>query len=158
MQWLFKFLQKLFQTYLNVGKNLLKFLGGIEELIIYYDRKGLTNGLQPIKYYDNDFIGDKESFKSIYGYMFKFAGGPINWKSKRTSTIVLSILEVETDVFIEDIREVSWIIGLFKELKWLISRLIVFYSNSQNVIIIVYNLIFHSRTKYMLLKYHYIRE
>ncbi len=62
--------------------------------------------------------------------MFKFAGGPINWKSKRASTVALSILEVETDVFIEDIREVSWIIDLFKELKRSISRLIVFYNDS----------------------------
>ncbi len=90
--------------------------------------------------------------------MFKFTGGPINWKSKRAFIVVLSILEVETDVFIEDIREVSWIIGLFKELERPISRLIVFYSDNQNVITIVYDLAFYSRTKYMLLKYHYIRE
>ncbi len=62
--------------------------------------------------------------------MFKFAGGPINWKSKRASTIVLSILEVEIDVLTEGIREVSWIIGLFKELEQFISRLIIFYNNN----------------------------
>ncbi len=130
MQWFSRFFKKLLQTYLNVGKNLLKFLNGIEELVICYDYKGLTNGLQPIRYYDSDFTGDRESSRSIYGYMFKFAGGPISWKSKRASTVVLSILEVETDALIEDIREVSWIIGLFKELERPISRLIVFYNDS----------------------------
>ena len=90
--------------------------------------------------------------------MFKFAGGPINWKSKRAFTVVLSILEAETDIFIEDIREVSWIIGLFKELERSISRLIIFYSDSQNVITIVYDPVFYSRMKYTLLKYHYVRE
>ncbi len=73
-----RFLQKPLQTYLNVGKNLLKFLGGTEELVICYGCEGLTNGLQSIGYCDSDFAGDKESFKSIYGYVFKFAGGPIN--------------------------------------------------------------------------------
>ncbi len=58
--------------YLNVGKNLLKFLSGIEELVICYGCKGLTNGLQSIGYCDNDFTGDKKSFSSIYSYMFKF--------------------------------------------------------------------------------------
>ena len=92
---------------MNAGKNLLKFLNDIEELAIYYSRKGLTNGLQPIRYYNSDFAGDRESSRSIYNYMFKFAGGPINWKSKRTFTVVLSTLEAETDAFTKDIREVS---------------------------------------------------
>src|SRR6266566_3085084 len=158
MQWLFRFFQKPFQTHLNAGKNLLKFLGGIEELAICYGCKGLTNGLQPIGYCDSDFTGDRESSKSIYGYVFKFAGGPISWKSKRASTIVLSTLEAETNALTEGIREVSWIVGLFRELKRPISRLIVFYSDNINVIITVYDPVLHSRTKYTLLKYHYVRE
>src|SRR6266699_3791031 len=125
--------------YLNVGKNLLKFLDGIEELVICYGCKGLTNSLQLIGYCDNDFAGDRESSRSIYSYVFKFAGGPINWKSKRASTVALSTLEAETDAFIEGIREVSWIIGLFKELKRLISRLIILYSDSQNIITTVHD-------------------
>ena len=107
MQWLSKFLQKPFQMYLNVGKNLLKFLGGIEELVICYGREGLTNGLQPIGYCDSDFAGDREFSKSTYGYVFKFAKGPISWKSKRTTTVALSTLETETDALTEDIREIS---------------------------------------------------
>jgi len=91
---------------LNVGKNLLKFLNDIEELVIYYGCEDLINGLQSIKYYDSDFIDDKKSFKSIYNYIFKFTKDPINWKSKRTFIITLSTLEAETDVFIEDIRKV----------------------------------------------------
>ncbi len=62
----------------NVDKNLFKFTGGTEDLSICYGRKSLTNDLQPIRYYNNDFAGDKESFKSTYSYIFKFTGGPIN--------------------------------------------------------------------------------
>src|SRR6266566_6038185 len=111
--------------YLNVGKNLLKFLDGIEELAICYGREGLTSDLQPIGYCDSDFAGDRESFRSIYGYVFKFVRGPISWKSKRVITVVLSMLEAEIDVLTEGIREVFWIAGLFKELERPISRLIV---------------------------------
>ena len=78
MQWLSRFLQKPLQTYLNVGKNLLKFLDSIEELTICYSRKGLTNDLQLIGYCDSDFADDRKSSRSIYGYVFKFAGGPIS--------------------------------------------------------------------------------
>ncbi len=158
MQWLFRFLQKPLQTHLNVSKNLFKFTDGIEDLSICYGCKGLINGLQPIGYYDSDFAGDRESFKSTYNYVFKFARGPISWKSKRASMIVLLTLEVETDAFIEGIREVSWIISLFRELERSISRLIVLYSDSINVITTAYDPTFYSRTKYILLKYYYVRE
>ncbi len=68
------------------------------------------------------------------------------------------MLKAEIDAFIKGIREVSWIVDLFKELKQPIFRFIVFYNDSQNVITIVHNLIFYSRTKYTLLKYHYVRK
>ncbi len=64
--------------YLNASKNLLKFTGGTEDLSICYGREGLTSGLQFIEYCDSDFAGDRESFKSTYSYVFKFAGGPIS--------------------------------------------------------------------------------
>ena len=67
----------------------------------------LTNGLQSIGYYNSDFTGDRKFSRSTYSYIFKFAGGPINWKSKRATTVALSTLEAETDVFTEGIREVS---------------------------------------------------
>ena len=86
--------------------------------------------MQLIGYCDSDFAGDKESSRSIYGYVFKFAGGLISWKSKRATTITLSMLEAETDALIKGIRKVSWIAGLFKELKQSISRLIIFYNDS----------------------------
>ncbi len=76
--------------------------------------------------------------------MFKFAGGPINWKSKRAITVALSTLEAETDAFTEDIREVFWIAGLFKELERLISRPIVLYNDSQNTITTVHDPALHS--------------
>src|SRR6266699_1064176 len=158
MQWLFRFLQKPLQTHLNASKNLFKFTGGTEDLSICYGCEGLTSGLQPIEYCDSDFGGDRESSKSTYGYVFKFAGGPISWKLKRASTIALSTLEVEIDALTEGIREVSWIVGLFRELERPISRPIVLYSDSTNVITTVYDPVFHSRTKHILLKYHYVRK
>ncbi len=107
IQWLSKFLQKPLQTHLNTGKNLLKFLDSTEKLAICYGRKDLINSLQLIRYCNNDFTDDRESFRSTYNYVFKFAGGPINWKSKRTFTVALSTLETETDALTKGIREVS---------------------------------------------------
>ncbi|KAK2066923.1 hypothetical protein P8C59_000701 [Phyllachora maydis] len=76
----------------------------------------INSSLVPIGFSYSDFIGDKATSKSTYGYLYKLAGRPISWKTKRATTIALSTLEAETDGLIEAIREVQWIIGLFSEL------------------------------------------
>ncbi|KAK2069722.1 hypothetical protein P8C59_004276 [Phyllachora maydis] len=65
----------------------------------------INSSLVPIGFSDSDFIGDKATSKSTYGYLYKLAGRPISWKTKRATTIALSTLEAETDGLIEAICE-----------------------------------------------------
>ncbi|KAK2068620.1 hypothetical protein P8C59_003252 [Phyllachora maydis] len=67
----------------------------------------INSSLVPIGLSDSDFAGDKATSKSTYGYLYKLAGGPISWKTKRATTIALSTLEAETDGLTEAIREVQ---------------------------------------------------
>ncbi|KAK2069321.1 hypothetical protein P8C59_003912 [Phyllachora maydis] len=66
----------------------------------------INSSLVPIGFSDSDFAGDKATSKSTYGYLYKLAGGPISWKTKRATTIALSTLEAETNGLTEAIREV----------------------------------------------------
>ncbi|KAK2073377.1 hypothetical protein P8C59_007665 [Phyllachora maydis] len=66
----------------------------------------INSSLVPIGFSDSDFAGDKATSKSTYGYLYKLAGRPISWKTKRATTFALSTLEAETDGLIEAIREV----------------------------------------------------
>ncbi|KAK2073293.1 hypothetical protein P8C59_007582 [Phyllachora maydis] len=90
----------------------------------------INSSLVPIGFSDSDFAGDKATSKSTYGYLYKLAGGPISWKTKRATTIALSTLEAETDGLTEAIREVQWIIGLFSELYRPIDYLITLYGDN----------------------------
>ena len=65
----------------------------------------LYNPLLPLGFSDNDFASDKVTSKSIYDYLFTVAGGPVSWKSKRSSTITLLIMETESNALTEAIRE-----------------------------------------------------
>ncbi|KAK2069730.1 hypothetical protein P8C59_004284 [Phyllachora maydis] len=76
----------------------------------------INSSLVPIGFSDSDFAGDKATSKSTYGYLYKLAGRPISWKTKRATSIALSTLEAKTDGLTEAIREVQWIIGLFSKL------------------------------------------
>ncbi|KAK2068919.1 hypothetical protein P8C59_003533 [Phyllachora maydis] len=118
----------------------------------------INSSLVPIGFSDSDFAGDKATSKSTYGYLYKLAGGPISWKTKRATTIALSTLEAETDGLTEAIREVQWIIGLFSELHRPIDYPITLYGDNQGSITVANDPALHARTKHTLLKFRYVRE
>ncbi|KAK2066232.1 hypothetical protein P8C59_000067 [Phyllachora maydis] len=118
----------------------------------------INSSLVPIGFSDSDFAGDKATSKSTYGYLYKLAGGPISWKTKRATTIALSTLEAETDGLTEAIREVQWIIGLFSELHRPIDHPITLYRDNQGSITVANDPALYARTKHTLLKFRYVRE
>ena len=63
------------------------------------------NPLLPLGFSDSDFTSDKVINKSIYGYLFIMAGGPVSWKSKKSSTIALLTMEAESNALTKVIRE-----------------------------------------------------
>ncbi|KAK2071022.1 hypothetical protein P8C59_005479 [Phyllachora maydis] len=67
----------------------------------------INSSLVPIGFSDSDFAGDKATSKSTYSYLYKLAGRPISWKTKRATTIALSTLGAETNGLTEAIREVQ---------------------------------------------------
>ncbi|KAK2073803.1 hypothetical protein P8C59_008052 [Phyllachora maydis] len=113
----------------------------------------INSSLVPIGFSDSDFAGDKATSKSTYGYLYKLAGRPISWKTKRATIIALSTLEAETDGLTEAIREVQWIIGLFSELHRPIDYSITLYGDNQGSITVANDLALYTRTKYTLLKF-----
>ncbi|KAK2074429.1 hypothetical protein P8C59_008637 [Phyllachora maydis] len=118
----------------------------------------INSSLVPLGFSDSDFTGDKATSKSTYGYLYKLAGRPISWKTKRATTLALSTLEAETDGLTEAIHEVQWIIGLFSELYRPIDYPITLYRDNQGSITVANNPALHARTKHTLLKFRYVRE
>ncbi|KAK2071003.1 hypothetical protein P8C59_005460 [Phyllachora maydis] len=90
----------------------------------------INSSLVPIGFSNSDFVGDKATSKSTYGYLYKLAGRPISWKTKRATTIALSTLEAKTDRLTEAINEVQWIIGLFSKLHRPIDHPITLYKDN----------------------------
>jgi hypothetical protein len=59
---------------------------------------------------DSDFSGCLSTGKSTYGYVFTVAGGPVTWKSKRSTAVTLSTLEAEYTALSEATKEVQWLL------------------------------------------------
>ena len=86
------------------------------------------------------------------------AGGPVNWKSKRSSTIALLTMEAESDALTEAIRETQWLRNLYSELNKPIKSLTLVLKDNQSIIKAAKDPALHSQTKHTLLKYRYIKE
>ena len=169
VQFLSRSLQQPLSCHLNAAKNLLRYLKGTKDLVISYGvpLTGLISDivkdipydpLLPLGFSDSDFASDKVTSKSTYGYLFTVAGGPVSWKSKRSSTIVLSTMEAESDALTEAIRETQWLRNLYSELNRPIKSPTLVLEDNQSTIKAAKDPALHSRTKHTLLKYRYIRE
>ena len=71
-------------------------------------------------YVDSDYAGDLDSRKSMTGYVFRYASGPICWKSTLLDVVALSTTKAEYMVMTEAGKEAVWLSGLVNELgfKW----------------------------------------
>jgi hypothetical protein len=108
-------------------------------------------------YVDSDMAGDKDSRRSTTGYVFTVGGTTISWISKLQKVVALSTMEVEYVVATEASKEMIWLQRFMEELgkKQENNRL---YCDSQSAIHLAKNSTFHSNTKHIQLRYHFIRS
>ncbi len=106
-------------------------------------------------YVHADMEGDRYNRRRTTWYVFTVGGTTISWISKLQGVVSLSTTEVEYVVAIEASKEMIWLQRFLDELgkKQVLGKL---YSGSQSVIHLAKNSTFHSKTKHIQLKYHFI--
>ncbi|XP_070026366.1 uncharacterized mitochondrial protein AtMg00810-like [Nicotiana sylvestris] len=109
-----------------------------------------------VAFCDSDWASCPQSRKSVTGYLVKFGNSLISWKSKKQNTVSRSSAEVEFRSMASTVAEVSWLVGLFKELGIQIQLPIPLHCDSKTAIQIVANLIFHERTKHIDIDCHFV--
>ena len=89
--------------------------------------------------------------------MFTIGGTTVSWISKLQKVVALSTTEAEYVAITEASKEMIWLQRFMEEVgkKQKDSRL---YSDSQSAIHLAKNSAFHSRTKHIHLKYHFIHS
>lgn len=91
------------------------------------------------------------------GYLVKFGAALVSWKSKKQK-IVASAAEAEFRSMASAVAEITWLIGLYKELGVNIQQPVNLLCESKVALQIVVNLIFHERTEHFDIDYHFVRE
>jgi hypothetical protein len=108
-------------------------------------------------YVDSDMVGDKDSRRRTTGYVFTIGGTIVSWISKLQKVVSLSTTEAEYVVATEASKEMIWLQRFMEELgkKKENSRL---YCDNESAIHLAKNSAFHSNTKHIQLRYHFIRS
>lgn len=140
-----------------------KYLAGTLNLGIFYSSSG--DGLQG--YVDADWAGPHSTgAASTSGYIFKLAGGPISWTSKKQTSISLSSTEAEYIAMSLATQEALWLQLILSELNinqylatpMLLTKPTHIQVDNQSAIALSKNPEFHARTKHINIRYHFLRE
>jgi hypothetical protein len=134
-------------------KWLLRYLKGTSKMALHFKGKDvILRG-----YADADLGGCKESYKSTTGYVFTVGGTAVSWMSKLQKSVALSTTEAEYMAVAEASKELIWLKNFLEELGKEQVDCALFCDN-QSAIHLAKNPVFHSKTKHIQLRYHFIRE
>ncbi|CAL2257280.1 unnamed protein product [Prunus armeniaca] len=100
---------------------------------------------------------DLDSRKSTSGYLITFSGGAVSWQSKLQKCVALSTTEAEFIAATEACKEMLWMKRFLQELGQEQHKYIL-HCDSQSAIHLSNNLSFHSRSKHIDVRYHWIRD
>jgi hypothetical protein len=109
-------------------------------------------------YVDADHATNKDDRRSVTGYTFVLAGGPVSWQSKTQPTVALSSMEAEYMAACSATQEALWLAMLLEQMSIQISKPIVLNEDNQSCVEFSRNPGNHQRSKHIDTKYHFVRE
>ncbi len=148
----------------NAVKRVLWYLKGTRNIGIIYRRDLTTEGMNldkldhatPWGYCDMNYAEDPCDWKSMSGYTFMLAGGPIAWKSKKQASVALSTTEAEYYVLGITCQEATWIKQICQELRMSVNNPIHIYTDNTGAVALSDNPVFHNRSKHIDICWHFI--
>lgn len=134
-------------------KWILRYLRGTTDKCLYFGK----GELKVQGFVDADFGGEVDHRKSTTGYIFTVGNTAVSWMSQLQKIVALSTTEAEYVAVTEASKEMIWLQGLLTELGFKQEKNVL-HSDSQSAIHLAKNSAFHSRTKHIGLRYHFIRS
>ena len=106
---------------------------------------------------DADMAEDVDTRKSTSGYLITFAGGAVSWQSRLQKCVALSTTEAEFIAATEACKELLWLKKFLRELGCSQERYKLLY-DSQSAIHLGKHPTFHSKSKHIDVRYHWLHD
>ena len=82
----------------------------------------------------------------------------VSWNFKRQPTVATSNTEVKYVSLYSATQEAIWLRGLLKDLNYCAKIATMIFQDNQGCIALAKNPVYHSRTKHIDIKFHFLRE
>ena len=119
---------------------------------------GGTTSMRLLGYSDSDYANCPDTSRSISGYCFTLGSGMISWSSRKQKTVADSSCYAEYIALHEAAHEAIFLRQLLSGLHILPSGTTPLHCDNDAASKLAEDHVWHSRTKHIRVKYHYIRE
>jgi hypothetical protein len=149
-----QFIQNPGQAHWEALKRVIVYLGHTKNLWLTFggNTQTLVEG-----YCDADWASQSHRH-SISGFSFHFGCGAVSWSSKKQNVIALSSTEGEYIAQTHAAKEAIWLRSFVSEIRGGGEKSLTMLCDNQGAIALAKDNKFHSRTKHIDLRYHFIRE
>lgn len=153
VSYLSQFNESFSEIHWKAAKRVLRYLKGTINYCLVFQK----SGLDVTAYADADWANDDGDRRSYTGYVFTIGKSIVSWESRKQKTVALSSTEAEYISLTDTCKE-----GLFirKFLKDIINKNIVItiHNDNQSALKLCKNSLYHSRTKHIDVRHHFIRQ
>lgn len=143
-------------TDLNEALRIVKYVNGTKDHKLVLSDTEASESL--VAYSDANWAEDKLEGKSNSGLICFINGGPIIWRCKKQTNVALSTCEAEYYAATETAKEVLWLKTLMNDFEINSERTTPIYVDNQSCISMISTGDFKQRTKYIGVKYHFLRD
>nr|GEU45591.1 retrovirus-related Pol polyprotein from transposon TNT 1-94 [Tanacetum cinerariifolium] len=149
-----RYLAKPTDKHLKEVKRIFCYLRGTVNIGLWYTK---DSGFELTEFSDADYAGCKDTFKSTFGGAQFLKEKLVSWSSKKQDCMVLSIAKAEYVSLSACCAQVLWMRTQLTDYGFHFNKIPI-CCDSKSAIAISCNLVQHSRTKHIAVRYHFIKE
>jgi hypothetical protein len=148
-----QFVQNLGMAHWNVLMCVIAYLNTMKDYWLTFGHS--TTQLEG--YSDTDWASQMHRH-SISGYAFHMGDGAMTWSSKKQAIVALSSTEAEYVAQTHAVKELIWLCTILRELTSPFENPTTLNCDNQGAIALAKDNKFHTRTKHIDIRYHFIHE
>ncbi|XP_074360137.1 secreted RxLR effector protein 161-like [Apium graveolens] len=151
-----RYMEKPTEMHLLAAKRILRYVRGTLNHGLVYNRGSISELLTG--YSDSDVAGHVEDRRSTGGMVFYLDDGLVTWASQKQRSVALSSCEGEFMAATAAACQAIWLWKMVSQVTGKHVEPVVLYLDNKSAIDLTKNFVFHGQSKYINIRYHFIRE